>query len=567
MFEENTKRINRVIANLLATCSAAVLLMTLLSVVGMFEFGTAYTLVTLIVGLFVSVAPKLLIGRLPENVMKYYMMATGAVYIGLLGTNAHIGIYITYALMPIFSCLYFDPPFVLQTCAFSYAAMLTSLFVRSKTMLEVVYQGRPRMQMFGAYALGFTIEFAVVAGVLYYLVKRAKKLMLERYSAEEQNRMKSVFLSNVSHEIRTPMNAIIGMTDVARQMEMDDKLRRCLNIIHASAAGLLEVVNDILDFSKVEAGKWDVLVQPYSPRAMMEDMRAIIDARNDGHVEIAYHVAPDMPEALEGDAGRIRQVMLNYASNAIKYTEKGHIDIDVRCEAAEAGQVNLLCDVTDTGQGIRSEDMDKLFTMYGQINRELNRGKEGTGIGLALSKSIMERMHGSVKAESEYGKGSRFSFCVPQKIGRAEDLPCEERAKRAPAFTAKGARLLLVDDNEINREVAKAILEPLQMEIDEAADGWQAVEMSAKTAYDMILMDSHMPVMSGEEATRAIREREKTTGGHVPVIALTADAICGVKQKLMEAGMDDYIEKPIDSALLMRILQKYICASQTTIAD
>lgn len=567
MFEENTKRINRVIANLFAACSVAILLMTLLSVVGMFEFGTAYTLVILIVGLFVSVAPKLLIGRLPENVMKVYMMTTGAVFIGLIGTNAHIGIYITYALMPIFSCLYFDPSFVLKTCAFSYVTMLLSLFVRSKTMLEVVYQGRPRMQMFGAYASGFTIEFAVVTAVLYYLVKRAKKLMLERYSAEEQNRMKSVFLSNVSHEIRTPMNAIIGMADAARQMEMDDKLRRCLNIIHASASGLLEVVNDILDFSKVEAGKWDVLVQPYSPRAMMADMQAIIDARNDGHVEIAYHVAPDMPEVLEGDAGRIRQVMLNYASNAIKYTEKGHIDIDVRCEAAEAGQVNLLCDVTDTGQGIRREDMDKLFTMYGQMNRELNRGKEGTGIGLALSKAIMERMNGSVKAESEYGKGSRFSFRVPQKIGRAEDLPREETARRMPAFDAKGARLLLVDDNEINREVAKAILEPLQMEIDEAADGRQAVEMSAKKPYDAILMDSHMPVMSGEEATRAIREREKATGGHVPVIALTADAICGVKQKLMEAGMDDYIEKPIDSALLMRILQKYIRAPKTTIAD
>ena len=321
MFEENTKQINRVMANLFAACSIAILLMTLLSVVGMFEFGTAYTLVILIVGLFVSVAPKLLIGHLPENGLKVYMMATGAAFIGLIGTNAHIGIYITYALMPIFSCLYFDPSFVLKTCAFSYATMLLSLFVRSKTMLEVVYQGRPRMQMFLAYASGFTIEFAVVTGGLYYLVRRAKKLMLERYSAEEQNRMKSVFLSNVSHEIRTPMNAIIGMSEVAQQMEMNDSLRRCLNIIHTSAAGLLEVVNDILDFSKVEAGRWDVLVQPYSTRAMMADMQAIIDARNDGHVSIAYRIAPDVPNVLEGDAGRIRQVMLNYASNAIKYTE------------------------------------------------------------------------------------------------------------------------------------------------------------------------------------------------------------------------------------------------------
>ena len=565
MFEKNTQQINRVIATMLAACSAAILAMIVLAEVGLFEFGTKYTLLLAILGPVVCILPKLLLRCLPSCFMKYYMMLTVAVFIGLIGTNAHIGVYITYALVPVLSCLYFEPPFVLKASTFSYIVMIASIFVSTETLPEVQTLGRSHGHIFLGYAVGFTLEYIVMAAVLYYLVRRAKKLMLERYSAEEQNQMKSMFLSNVSHEIRTPMNAIIGLSGAALRKEMDEELRNYMTIIHSSATGLLEIINDILDFSKVEAGKLEILTAPYDTRTLLSDVKAIVDARNDGPVPIYYHMAEDLPEVLEGDAGRIRQVMLNYASNAIKYTEAGRIDIWVQSQPGEDGDILLTYTVTDTGQGIRQEDMDKLFTLYGQVNRAQNRGKEGTGIGLALSRSFIERMGGTVRAESEYGVGSRFSFTLPQKVSALprEALAQEQADPDARPFRCPQAHVLLVDDNEINREVAKAILKPLQLRVDEAKDGRDAVDLAAQTSYDLILMDSHMPVMSGEEATQLIRQREMETGRHVPIVALTADAVQGVRERLLACGMDDYVVKPIDAGNLYRVLRRWLPTQKT----
>lgn len=556
MFARNTKQINQLIANILAGSSAAIGVMVLLSAAGFFEFGRKYTLLVLIAGLFVTITPKLFIRFMPDKFMKYYMLVSTSVFIGVIGTDRHVGIYITYILIPIMSCLYFEPRFICEMGVFSYVTMVVSLYFCSPTMNEVLYLGRPRMQMFLAYTIGFTIEYIVAFAVLLYLVKRAKKMMLERYSAEEQNKMKSMFLSNMSHEIRTPMNAIIGMSDVALQSEMDDKLRNYITIINSSATGLLDIINEILDISKIEAGRLEIISQPYSTKSLIDDMIAIIDARNDSDVPIYYQIPGKLPEMLEGDSGRIKQVMLNYASNAIKYTDSGRIDVSVSFDETKDG-VDLEFTVTDTGQGIHSEDMDKLFTMYGQLNRDLNSGKEGTGIGLALSKSFIEQMGGTVSAESEYGKGSKFSFRVPQKVVETAKHEEKKNSRAESLFTTSGVKILIVDDNEINREVAIAMLEPFEMQTDEAKDGREAVEMAAETDYDIILMDRHMPVMNGEDATRAIRENEGE-GRHVPIIALTADAIAGVRETLLAAGMDDYIVKPIDFVVLSGVLKKYL---------
>lgn len=283
-------------------------------------------------------------------------------------------------------------------------------------------------------------------------------------------------------------------------------------------------------------------------------MKAIIDARNDKKLPIYYHIQENMPQNLEGDAVRIKQVMLNYASNAIKYTESGQIDITVGCEEMQDGLVNLIYTVKDTGQGIREEDISKLFLMYSQLDQQINHGKEGIGIGLALSKAFIEQMNGTVSVKSSYGKGSTFSFRVPQKIIQVREE--ESDVKEMHSFTAPDACILLVDDNEINREVVKAMLEPLEIEIDEARDGLEAVNMTKNRQYDLILMDSHMPVMSGEEATKAIREAETDT--HIPVIALTADAISGVRERLLGCGMNDYIVKPVQMQELCEIIYKYL---------
>lgn len=558
MFEKNTKQVNRMIARMFAAGSVVILILAVCSEAGIFEFGKTYTRILLCAGLLVAISPSILIRFLSDNVLKYYMLIMAALLIGLLGTNNHIGVYITYALVPIASCLYFDPALVVKTGIFSYLIMLWSVYINSRNLYEVVYQGRPRMQMFIAYALGFTVEFIVVNAVLYFLVKRAKQMMEERYSAQEQNRMKTEFLSNMSHEIRTPMNAIIGMSEVALQKDMSEEVRNCLNIIKSSSTGLLEIINDILDISKVEAGKLNIIADAYTTKSLTDDMQAIIDARNrENKVPIYYHIQENLPECLKGDSVRIKQVMLNYASNAIKYTDTGRIDIIVGCEPLENGHVLLTYQVKDTGQGIRREDMGKLFTMYGQLNQEVNHGKEGTGIGLALSKSFIERMGGSVSAESTYGKGSTFSFSVPQKIVKVPATENELQTEGAGTFTAKSACILLVDDNDINREVVKAMLESVEASIDEAANGQEAVEAADKKAYDLILMDSHMPVMSGEEATRAIRENS-SLNQHTPVVAITADAISGVRERLLESGMNDYLVKPIEMQELCRIIRKYL---------
>ena len=561
MLEKNTKQVNRMMTRIFAVCAIPILLMVICSYYGVFEFGTEYTRTVFIAGLLLSISPSALRRFLPDDVLKYYMLGMAAIFIGILGTSNHIGIYITYILVPVLSCLYFEPYLVVESSIFSYIFMLIALYINSAGKYEVVAMGMSRTHIFIAYALGFTIEYVIVGSVLYLIVKRAKNMMEERNNATYENRMKSTFLSNMSHEIRTPMNAIIGMTDVALRRDMDEDLRKDLTVIKSSSTGLLEIVNDILDLSKVEAGKVSVIEEDYTTRSLVDDAIAVIDARNIEHrVPIYYHVQKDMPQALRGDAVRIKQVMLNYASNAIKYTESGQIDVFLSCEQAGDGIVNLIYKVKDTGYGIKEENLPKLFTMYSQFDEQRHHGKEGTGIGLAISKTFVDKMNGTVAVESVYGKGSTFSFSIPQKIITLKECEAEQQSaqENVQSFVTRDARILVTDDNEINRSVLQAILEPFQMTIDEAENGKEAVEKAKKNAYDLIFMDSHMPVMDGAEATKLIRELEVTTGRHTPIVATTADAITGVREQLLAAGMDDYIVKPIDIPKLSNIIQTYL---------
>ena len=593
-------------ARLFAVATLAILVLVAFSCLGIFEFGKRYTLIILIAGLTIALSPSIMIRFLSDNAMRYYMIVLAAIFIGVLGTNNHIGVYITYALVPIYSCLYFEPIFTVKSSILAYISMVISVYINSASKYEVLYQGRPRNEIAIAYILGFTIEYIVVCVILYFVVRRAKQMMEDRYSAEEENRMKSEFLSKMSHEIRTPMNAIIGMSDVALRKDMDEELRHYITIIKSSSTGLLEIINDILDLSKVEAGKLSIIADTYSTKSLVDDITAIIDARNiDKKVPIYYHIQKDMPPYLIGDVVRIKQVMLNYASNAIKYTSSGRIDVKICCSVYENNPSKkknyavLTFTVKDTGQGIRKEDITQLFKMYGQVDTKKNYGKEGTGIGLAISKYFIEEMGGNVRVESSYGKGSTFSFILPQELGtspisesvcnvtdttdnlvenHASDFACSDSqtltndvsslahsssqtfGNNSVFFTAPNARILLVDDNEINREVVKAMLEPTKIIIEEATDGQEAVNMVLASSYDLILMDSHMPVMSGEEATAQIRKNEKRSASkrHIPIIALTADAISGVRERLLQSGMDDYIEKPIDSGVLFKTLRKYL---------
>ena len=385
-------------------------------------------------------------------------------------------------------------------------------------------------------------------------------------SAKRANLAKSAFLSSMSHEIRTPMNAILGMTEVSLREDMSPELRNNLTIIKSSAEGLLAIINDILDFSKIESGHMEVIASDYTVTSLINDVKTIANARNlEKGLKITFNVPDDMPSKLHGDMVRIKQVMVNLITNAIKYTDKGSVTIDFSYEKVADYDILLKFSVTDTGQGIRKEDKEKLFMSFSQVNQKYNHHKEGTGLGLAISRQLIELMGGNIDVESTFGEGSTFHFEVPQLIidaspitGPQEAVHKESSNSPEEIFSLAGKKILVVDDNEINRLVAESLLEIFEMDIDLADGGKEAIELCQKNRYDIIFMDHLMPEMDGVETTIAIRNDLNNPNCKTIIVALTADAMTGVKEKMLFAGMDDFLSKPIDMAKCTAVLKKYL---------
>lgn len=396
---------------------------------------------------------------------------------------------------------------------------------------------------------------------------------ITKLNAETANTAKSAFLSNMSHEIRTPMNAILGMTEIVLREDMNENTRKCLNIIKSSSKGLLSIINDILDFSKIEAGKIDVVEDNYATLSLLNDVIMMTDARNsEKQLQINYSIPEYLPSVLKGDIVRIRQVIINLTGNAVKYTERGHIDITFGYIPIDDTHCELTFEVKDTGIGIRKEDMPKLFKSYIRLDKNKNHYKEGTGLGLAICRQLVDLMGGSLNVESQYGVGSTFSFKIPQEIidsaaaGELKSFSYESADESdEPGYTAPDARILLVDDNIINVEVEKAILEPLLINVDEAYDGAEALNLIYQNTYDLILMDHFMPVMDGEECTRRIRQLDGNPNQTIPIIAITADAVSGVKEVLISSGMNDYLTKPIDIKMTYQKIRQWLPADKIKI--
>ncbi|MBQ2406942.1 MAG: response regulator [Lachnospiraceae bacterium] len=419
-------------------------------------------------------------------------------------------------------------------------------------------------------AIGFdkcdTTLYTSVEKLILSEVVSTLSAYVTRLNAENANKAKSAFLSSMSHEIRTPMNAIIGMAEAGLREEMSDSLRRSMSIIKSSATGLLSLINDILDFSKIESGKIDIITEKYHTHSLLNDVCTMIKARNmEKQLMLDFDIPEDLPAVVEGDAVRIKQVMLNFATNAIKYTEKGSVYISVSGEKISEDEILLTYSVQDTGVGIKEEDMSKLFTSYVQVDERRNHHKEGTGLGLAICKQLIGLMGGRIDVQSEYGIGSTFSFTVLQKIidaspaGKLDEYSySEDEHIEDIMFLAPAAKILLVDDNEINREVAKALISPTEMIVDEADDGTTALVMIEKNEYDLILMDNFMTLMNGDECASRIRHMDDNPNRLIPIIALTADAVSGVKEKLISSGMNDFVSKPIDLANLLQKLKYWL---------
>lgn len=516
------------------------------------------SLVTTLCGLFLIKRKKWLL----YPMMYLYILSVFGTGIGLAVTqpDKRIATVIAVAtITPTFFIVRTISTILTEAIAVSIYAVLGKIFI----IPEVFSWGMETLILFSLAGIlsGHIINKSRFERFVYS--ETAEKMAEE---AKRANEAKSRFLASISHEIRTPINAVLGMDEMILRESEDNSIITYAEIIKTSGNTLLGLINDLLDFSKIEADRMEIIPVDYDLSSVINDLVNMIAVRaDDKGLELKLDIDRNIPKFLNGDEIRIKQVITNILVNAVKYTEKGGVTFCIGYEKDEneSDYVILKVSVKDTGIGIREEDMTKLFSKFERIDEERNRNVEGTGLGMSITKRLLEMMGSSLKVYSVYGKGSDFSFEIKQKVIRWEAVGdyeasyrdyLTEHEKYKEAFTAPDARILVVDDNLMNLLVFKSLIKHTQIKVDCAEDGDQGIRLSQDGLYDIIFLDHLMPGKDGIEVLREIKSESANPNLNTPYICLTANAVSGAREQYLAEGFDDYLSKPIDSACLEEML-------------
>ncbi len=407
-----------------------------------------------------------------------------------------------------------------------------------------------------------------IANVLSEIAFTKHELYLKNLELEKASHMKSDFLANMSHEIRTPMNAVIGMAEMALREDISPSAKNYISQIKSSGQALLTIINDILDFSKIESGKMDINETDYEPMSLINDVVNIIMTRiSNKKLELTLDVNPDLPHELHGDNIRVKQIIVNLANNAVKFTDSGNVHLKIDFKQTKEDQIILKAEIADTGSGIKKQDMAKLFQSFQQVDSKRNRNIEGTGLGLAISHQLAELMNGEIKVDSIYQRGTTFTLILEQEIinkapiGPIKDImkgSFHEREEYRQSFEAPEARVLIVDDNDMNLMVAVKLLRATKVQVETASSGYECLEKTRQRFYHVIFMDHMMPKLDGIETLKKMRKQENGLCKETPVIALTANAFSNAEAFYNANGFDAYLVKPVNGALFEALLLKFL---------